>query len=64
MRQLAAEGAIDGYRPQYNTRHTMISACLDAGVSPIQIAQWVGNSAEIIFRNYAGIINKTSVPEF
>lgn len=64
VRQLAAHGAIDGYRPQYNTRHTMISACLEAGISPIQIAQWVGNSAEIIFRNYAGIINKISVPEF
>jgi integrase len=64
VRQLAADGAIDSYRPQYNTRHTMISACLEAGISPIQIALWVGNSAEIIFRNYAGIINKVSVPEF
>ena len=64
VRQLAADGAIDGYRPQYNTRHTMISACLEAGISPVQIAQWVGNSAEIIFRNYAGLINKISVPEF
>lgn len=64
VRQLAANGAIDGYRPQYNTRHSMISACLEAGISPMQIAQWVGNSAEIIFKNYAGIINKTSVPEF
>jgi integrase len=64
VRQLAADGAIDGYRPQYNTRHTMISACLEAGISPIQIACWVGNSAEVIFRNYAGIITKVSVPEF
>ena len=64
VRQLAVDGAIDGYRPQYNTRHTMISACLEAGISPVQIAQWVGNSAEIIFRNYAGLINKISVPEF
>jgi integrase len=64
VRQLAADGAIDGYRPQYNTRHTMISACLEAGISPVQIAQWVGNSAEIIFRNYAGLINKIQVPEF
>lgn len=64
VRQLAADGAMDGYRPQYNTRHTMISACLEAGISPVQIAQWVGNSAEIIFRNYAGLINKISVPEF
>jgi integrase len=64
VRQLAADGAIEAYRPQYNTRHTMISACLEAGISPVQIAQWVGNSAEIIFKNYAGIINKVSVPEF
>ncbi|MEG3899953.1 MULTISPECIES: tyrosine-type recombinase/integrase [unclassified Microcoleus] len=64
VRQLAADGQIDSYRPQYNTRHTMISACLEAGISPIQIALWCGNSAEIIFRNYAGIINKVSVPEF
>jgi integrase len=64
VRQLAADDVIDGYRPQYNTRHTMISACLEAGISPVQIAQWVGNSAEIIFRNYAGLINKIEVPEF
>jgi len=64
VRQLAADGSIESYRPQYNTRHTMISACLEAGISPVQIAQWVGNSAEIIFRNYAGIINKIQVPEF
>lgn len=64
VRQLAANNLIDGYRPQYNTRHTMISACLEAGISPVQVAAWVGNSAEIIFRNYAGLINKISVPEF
>ncbi len=64
VRQLAADGKIESYRPQYNTRHTMISQCLDAGIPPTQIAEWVGNSAEIIFRNYAGIINKSSVPEF
>lgn len=64
VRQLAADGAIESYRPQYNTRHTMISQCLEASISPMQIAQWVGNSAEIIFRNYAGIVSKISVPEF
>ena len=64
VKQLAICGAIEAYRPQYNTRHTMISQCLEAGVAPTQIAKWVGNSAEIIFRNYAGIINKSSVPEF
>lgn len=64
VKQLAVDSQIEAYRPQYNTRHTMISQCLEAGVPPTQIAEWVGNSAEIIFRNYAGIINKASVPEF
>jgi integrase len=64
VRQLAADGAIDGYRPQYNTRHTMISACLEAGIGPVQVAEWVGNSPEIVFRNYAGLVNRISVPEF
>ena len=64
VKQLAINAQIEPYRPQYNTRHTMISQCLEAGVPPTQIAEWVGNSAEIIFRNYAGIINKASVPEF
>ncbi|MEG5159564.1 tyrosine-type recombinase/integrase [Microcoleus sp. AT3-A2] len=64
VRQLATDEAIDGYRPQYNTRHTFISWCLENGVPPLQISKWVGNSAEIIFRNYAGIINKLAVPEF
>lgn len=63
-KQLATSGKIESYRPQYNTRHTFISQCLEAGVAPTQIAEWVGNSAEIIFRNYAGIINKKMVPEF
>lgn len=64
VKQLAADGTIDGYRSQYNTRHTFISQCLEAGIPPLQISKWVGNSPEIIFRNYAGIINKLTVPEF
>lgn len=64
VKQLVASVVIEAYRPQYNTRHTFISQCLEAGIAPTQIAEWVGNSVEIIFRNYAGIINKTSVPEF
>lgn len=64
VKQLAAEGVIDGYRPQYNTRHTFISQCLEAGIPPLQISKWVGNSPEVIFKNYAGIISKMVVPEF
>ncbi|MCC3473973.1 MULTISPECIES: tyrosine-type recombinase/integrase [unclassified Microcoleus] len=64
VKSLAREELMETYRPQYNTRHTFISQCLEAGIPPTQVAEWVGNSAEIIFRNYAGIINKKSVPEF
>ncbi|MCC3506247.1 MULTISPECIES: tyrosine-type recombinase/integrase [unclassified Microcoleus] len=64
VKLLVRDGVLETYRPQYNTRHTFISQCLEAGIAPTQVAKWVGNSAEIIFRNYAGIINKKSVPEF
>jgi integrase len=46
------------YRSVYNTRHTFISLCLDAGVKVTQVAQWVGNSADTIWRHYAGLINR------
>jgi integrase len=52
------------YRPQYNTRHTFITNCLEAGVSVVQVARWVGNSPEVIMKHYAGTIKKTEVPEF
>lgn len=52
------------YRSQYNTRHTFITNCLEAGVSVVQVAKWVGNSPEIIMKHYAGIIRQVEVPEF
>lgn len=52
------------YRSQYNTRHTFITNCLEAGISVVQIAKWVGNSPEIIMKHYAGIIKQVEVPEF
>jgi len=64
VRSLANEKVIEAYRVQYNTRHTFITRCLEAGVSPVQIAQWVGNSPAMIYRHYAGVISKVSVPEF
>lgn len=61
--KLANAGAISGYRCPYNTRHTFISHCLEAGVPVTTIARWVGNSAEIIMRHYAGVTREVSVPE-
>jgi integrase len=51
------------YRKPYQTRHTFITLCLEAGVDAKDIAKWVGNSAEIIYKNYAGHRAELSVPE-
>jgi integrase len=51
------------YRPQYNTRHTFISHCLEADIPVTQIAKWVGNSSKTIWEHYAGLISKSEVPE-
>lgn len=62
--RLVAEGKVEKYRPPYNCRHTFISHCLNEGISAVQIAKWVGNSPQIIFRHYAGIVENALPPEF
>lgn len=52
------------YRTQYNTRHTFISLCLEAGVPVAQVAAWSGNSPRTIYNSYAGIVSLIEVPEF
>lgn len=52
------------YRPQYNTRHTFVTLALQSNVTPQQVAKWVGNSAEIIMKNYAGTTAHVLPPEF
>lgn len=52
------------YRPQYNTRHTFITLCMEEGIPTPQIADWVGNSSDTIMKFYAGIVNRVDVPEF
>lgn len=64
VKALVSEGKLESYRSQYNTRHTFITNCLEAGVSVVQIAKWAGNSPEIIMKHYAGIIKQVEVPEF
>lgn len=51
------------YRKPYQTRHTFITLCLDKGIDAKDIAQWVGNSAEIIYQHYAGSRHNLQVPE-
>ncbi len=62
--QLALEGKIEGYRPQYNTRHTFITLALDNGLDVKDVARLVGNAPEIIYRYYAGSSGNLVVPEF
>lgn len=61
-KNVLAELAI-AYRPQYNTRHTFISHCLEAGIPIAQVANWVGNSPKTIWQHYAGVISSVEVPK-
>ncbi|WP_370372922.1 integrase [Catenulispora sp. GP43] len=37
----------------YDLRHTCLSTQLNAGIPPQQVAQWAGNSVEVLLRTYA-----------
>ena len=49
------------YRSPYHTRHTFITLCLERGLDAKDVARLVGNSAEIIYKHYAGS-HSISVP--
>ena len=51
------------YRNPYQTRHTFCSLCREADIPSIQIAKWVGNSAQMIDRVYAKPTDHIQVPE-
>jgi integrase len=48
---LAKQGELQ-YLPPYNTRHTFINFCIDQGIDTITIADWCGNSDNIIEQVY------------
>jgi integrase len=60
---LVDAGKVQQYLPQYHARHTFITLMLDAGVDAKDVAKWVGNSPEIIYKHYAGNSRHLSVPE-
>lgn len=64
MSQLVEQGKVQRYRCPYNTRHTFITMALEASVTPVQVAKWVGNTPEIIMKHYAGTTLQIQVPEF
>lgn len=51
------------HRKLYQTRHTFITLCLDKGIDAKDVAKWVGNSPEMIYRHYAGRNPNLDVPE-
>jgi integrase len=63
LTKLVNDKLIRYYLPQYHCRHTFITLSLEAGVGVKQVASWVGNSPEIIYRHYSGIIKQLEVPE-
>ena len=50
------------YRPTYTCRSTFISCCLEEGKRVDEVASWVGNSPDVLLKHYAGLINKSEVP--
>jgi integrase len=51
------------YRKPYEMRHTFITLALRAGMPVADIAAIVGNSAEIIYKHYAGVSRDLIVPD-
>ncbi|MGL5082470.1 MAG: tyrosine-type recombinase/integrase [Microcoleaceae cyanobacterium] len=51
------------YRKPYQTRHTFITLCVDESMNVKDIAKLVGNSPEVILRNYVDRHRKVIIPE-
>jgi integrase len=52
------------YKNPYQMRHTFITLALKNGISPQDIARHCGNSADVIFRHYAGTSRSFVMPDF
>ena len=62
MKELYDGGVISYlYRP-YDLRHTAISRWLESGIPVAQVAQWAGNSNEIIWKHYLGNTQDYEIP--
>jgi integrase len=49
------------YRP-YDCRHTAISRWIEAGIPVPQVANWAGNTSEIIFKHYCNTTREYEMP--
>jgi integrase len=59
----ALEAAGIERRKLYQTRHTFITLALASGLSPQDVAKIVGNSAKVIYENYAGTSRNLELPD-
>jgi integrase len=64
LKKLVAEGKIREVLPPGHARHTFITLALEAGMTPKDVAQLVGNSPETINKYYAAPKPAIDVPEF
>jgi integrase len=51
------------YRKPYNTRHTLISHGLEAGMNPVAIAALTGHNIRTLYESYAGLVNPPKLPD-
>ena len=49
-------------RTPYDLRHAWISTLPAMGISPAQVAEWAGNSVEVIYKVYAKVIHGGEAP--
>lgn len=62
MQQLKAADLITAlYRP-YDLRHTAISRWIEAGIPVAQVANWAGNTADVIWKHYANTTQEYEIP--
>lgn len=62
MTELYSKGAIENrYRP-YDLRHTAISRWIEAQIPVAQVANWAGNSSEVIWQHYVNVTKEYEMP--
>ncbi len=49
------------YRKPYSTRHTAVSHALANGAEPLQVATQAGHNPQILYKNYASVIQSKSI---
>lgn len=62
LKGLVDAGEILTYLPSYNARHTFVTMALEANVPVHVVAKWVGNTVEVLLRNYVNPDSQIQIP--